>query len=102
MILNAVVGNTETTLITAIADTAIVSIIFYNAHPTNNATITVYAYPQGFSGDDSTTLFKVEILPEDTFIWGSNEKLLVQTDAKVSVKANTAGIVTATINYLVI
>ena len=102
MILNSVVGNTETILMTSIADSAIVSIIFYNAHPTNNAIITVYAYPTGFSGTDGTTLFKVEIPPEDTFIWSSDEKLLLQTDAVVSAKCNTAGIVTATINYLVI
>lgn len=102
MILNSVVGNTETTLMTAIADTAIVSIIFYNAHPTGNAIITVYAYPTGFSGDDSTTLFKVEIPPEDTFIWSSDEKLLLQTDALVSAVCDVDSVVTATINYLVI
>ena len=98
MIKNSTIGTTETAILAATADTAVVSIFFYNSGIAN-VLLTCYAYPQGSTAGDGTTIFQVSIPPKDTFIWSSDEKLLLQTNAVISAMASSAGIA-ATINYM--
>ena len=98
MILNTSIGTTNTTILTATSDTAVVSIFFYNSGIANTL-LTCYAYPQGSSAGDGTTIFQVSISPKNTFIWSSDEKLLLQSGAVISAMASDVGIA-ATINYM--
>ena len=99
MILNQVIGATETAILTATSTSAVVSMLFFNAD-TSTRTLTVYAYPDGESAGDGTTIFVIDIPAKDTFIWTGDEKLLLQEDAVVSAVADVASKVTCTINYL--
>lgn len=98
-IANQVLGATATSILTATADSAVVSIIFYNADTTTR-TVTLYAYPSGGSTGDETTIAKFDIPPEDTFIWTGDEKLMLETSGIISALCDVASKVTATINYL--
>lgn len=97
MIQNTSIGITNTTILTATKETAVVSIFFYNSGVANTL-LTCYAYPSG-TASNSNAIFQVSISPKDTFIWSSDEKLLLQSGAVISATASNAG-VTATINYM--
>ena len=98
---NQVIGATATTIHTATADTAVVSVIFYNADTTTR-TITLYAYPSGGSAGNGSTIAKFDIPTTDSFIWTGDEKLMLETGGVIAAVADSAAVVTATINYLVI
>ena len=98
MIQNISIGTTNTTILTATNETAVVSIFFYNSGIANTL-LTCYAYPSGNTAGDGNAIFQVSVSPKDTFIWSSDEKLLLQSGAIISATASNAGI-TATINYM--
>lgn len=99
---NTQIGATETTILTATAETAVLSVVFCNT--TSSAkTVTVYAYASGGSAGDSTTILKeLEIAAYDTFIWTAQEKLILDTSGVISAIADTGASVTATANYKVL
>lgn len=99
MIANEVLGATETILLTATSQSAVVSISFYNAD-TSTRTVTLYAYNTGKTAGDGTTIAKFDIPTTDTFIWTSNEKFIIETDDVISAVCDTASQITATISYL--
>lgn len=96
---NQIIAATETSILTATANSAVVSIIFYNAD-TATRTVTLYAYPSGGSAGDGSTIAKFDIPTTDSFIWTGNEKLMLETSGVISALCDVAGKVTATINYL--
>lgn len=101
-IANVQLGTSETTILTASAETAVLSIIFCNTS-SSDRTITVYAYASGGSAGDLTTIIKTYTVPAyDTFIWTGDEKLILDTSGKISGLADTASSVSATINYKVL
>ena len=96
---NQVLGSTETSILTATGDSAVVSIMFYNAD-TATRTVTLYAYPTGGSAGDGSTIAKFDIPTTDTFLWTGDEKLMLELDGVISAVCDVASEVTATINYL--
>jgi hypothetical protein len=96
---NQIIAATETSILTATTDSAVVSIIFYNAD-TATRTVTLYAYPTGGSAGNGSTIAKFDIPTTDSFIWTGNEKLMLETSGVISALCDVAGKVTATINYL--
>jgi len=99
---NTQIGLTETTLLTATAETAVLSLLFCNT-TASSVTITVYAYASGGSAGDSTTIIKnLEVAPYDTFIWSAQEKFILDTSGVVTALAGTASAVTTTVNYKVL
>ena len=96
---NHVLGAAETAILTATADSAVVSIIFYNAD-TETREVTLYAYPNGGTAGDGTTIAKFDIPTTDSFLWTGNEKLLLEVDGVISALCDVASVITATINYM--
>lgn len=98
-ITNVQLGTGETTILSAAAETAVLSIIFCNT-TSSNKTITVYAYASGGSASDTTTIVKNYVIPAyDSFIWSANEKFILDTSGKISGLCDSATSVSATINY---
>jgi hypothetical protein len=92
-------GATETEIISPASETAILSILFCNID-SSDRTITLYAYADGGSAGDGTTILKNYIIPAyNTFIWTGDEKLVLDTDDVISGLADSASTVTATVNY---
>jgi len=101
-ITNSQIGNTETTILTATAETAVLNLIMCNT-TASTRTVTVYAYASGGSAGDSTTIIKdYEIAPYDTFIWAGSEKFILDTSGVISAVADTAASVTLTATYKVL
>jgi hypothetical protein len=98
---NVVVGNTATSILTATADSAVVSIVFYNDH-TSTVNLTLYAYPSGGSAGAGSTIMTVDIPTKDSFIWSSDEKFIIETDDVISAVADVDAVLTATISYLAV
>ena len=96
---NVQLGTSATTIKEAIAETAILSIVFCNV-TASNKTITICAYASGGSSSDLTTIVKDLTIPaKDTFIWTGDEKLILDTAGIVSGLSDTVSGITATINY---
>jgi len=96
---NIQLGVTETSLLTATLESAIISILFCNTSTTDK-TVTIYAYPSGGSAGDGSTILKDLTIPAgDTFIWSGQEKIILDVGDVVSGLADVATSVTATINY---
>lgn len=91
-------GTTETTILTATAETAILSIIFYNSSATVK-TVTLYLYPSGGSASATTTIAKFDISAYNTFSWSGDEKIIVDTGSIVSALADTTASVSVTAVY---
>lgn len=82
-------------------DRAVLTIIFCN-NSINECTIDVYALP----GSDDTPSNANRIVPrytingEDTFIFTTEDKIVLQPGAKIMVSADAGGVITATVNYI--
>jgi hypothetical protein len=102
MITNILLGTTETTIKAAPADknVAVLSMIFCNT-TTSEKTITVYVYPTGSAGNDSTTIIKNYIIPaEDSYVWTANEKFILGPSDIISGVASVASSITVTANWM--
>ena len=98
-IANLQIGSTNTTLLTASAETALLCVLFCNIDSAGH-TISLYAYPSGGSAGDTTTIAKnVPIAAYDTWLFTGNEKLLFDTGGVLVAVCDSANKVTATISY---
>ena len=101
-IANSQLGVTETNILTATAETAVLNLIMCNT-TSSTRTVTVYAYASGGSAGDATTIVKdLEIAPYDTFIWAGSEKFILDTSGVVSALSDAATSVTLTVTYKVL
>ena len=99
---NIQIGATETTLMDAAQETAILCIIFCNLDTVTRA-ITLYAYNAGgTAGDANTIVSEVFISPKDTWIFTGDEKLILDTGDKLTGICDVTNKVTATLSYKVI
>lgn len=99
---NVQLGTSETTILLgdSVVKTALLSLIFYNSDSATR-TITVYAYPNGSTAGDSTTIIgKLDIAPLDTYIWTANEKFIMAPLDKISGLCDVASKVTVTSNFM--
>ena len=95
-------GTSATTIKTASAETAILSIVFCNI-TASDRTITVYAYASGGSAGDLTTIIKDLTIPaKDTFIWTGDEKLILDTSGVISGLSDAATSISVAVNYKVL
>ena len=84
MLKNILLEATETNILTASKESAVLSIIFCNTS-VSDINITIYAYPFSSSASDTTTIIKdLTIKAKDTFIWTSDEKLILETGDIIS------------------
>jgi hypothetical protein len=101
-IANDQIGLTETTLLTASAETAVLNLIMCNT-TSSTVKVTVYVYASGGSAADDTTFIKdLEVAPYDTFIWAGSEKFILDTGGVISAVADTATALTITTTYKVL
>ena len=100
---NVLLGTSSTEIIKAsTGETAVLSIVFCNTD-TATRTITMYALPNGGSDGDTTTILKDFAIPaKDTFIWSGDEKLILETSAKINGICDVANKVSATTSYKVL
>lgn len=99
MILNTTISDVNTVLISAVNETAVLSMFICNTDVVDHV-IDIYCYPNGSVANDSNILLKNYVISAgDTFVWTSNEKIILQPLAKISAKADLAGKVVATVNY---
>ena len=104
MISNVLLGTSETDIcVSGASETrALLSMTFCNTS-SSTVTITIYVYPSGGSASNTTTVLKEVSLPaKDTFVWSSNEKLILDANNKVTGIASTDSVVSAMSNYMVI
>jgi hypothetical protein len=101
MIGNIVLDTSETTIkATSTESFALISLVFCNTSTTERG-VTVYAYPDGGSAGDGTTIIKDLLIPgKDTFVWTADEKLILGPDTTVSGLASAGSAITVTWNGL--
>lgn len=101
-LINSLLKNTETLLCVAGSSEkrAVLSIIFCNVSA-NIATITLYAYPNGGSAGNASTLIKnLDIPAEESYIWTGDEKMILNTGDTISAVCGTGSdLVAVTVNY---
>lgn len=103
-ITNLQLSNSETTIYQAGASitVAILGIYFCNLDTVSH-TITVYAYPNGSSAGNSTTIIKELNIPAgDSYQWTANDKLVLAPLDKLSGLCDTASMVSAMVNYFIL
>jgi len=99
---NVQLGLTETEILVASGETAVLAILFCN-NDTVTRTITIYCYPSGGSASEATTIItSMSIACKDTWIFSGNEKLLLDTGSKITAICDLASKVTATPSYKVL
>ena len=100
---NTLLQTTETTLLSASSETAVLCLVFCN-NDTSSRTITVYAYPSTGSGmvNTSTIVNSYTIPTLDTFIWDGNEKFILDTGGKVTATSDVANKVSVATSYKVV
>ena len=97
---NVLLNATETNLLTATAETVILSMLFYNDDSASK-TVTIYMYPSGGSASATTTVLQKDIPPKETLIWSGGEKFILDTNDVVSAKADVASKVSVCVGYKV-
>ena len=97
---NVLLNATETNLLTATAETVILSLLFYNDDSASRS-ITIFIYPSGSSASTTTTVLKKDIPPKETLIWSGAEKFILDTSGKVSALADVASKVSCCVGYKV-
>ena len=82
-------------------DRAVLTIVFCN-NSIDACAIDVYALPG--SGDTPSNANRIVrryiINGEDTFIFTTEDKIVLQPGAKIMVSADAGGVITATVNYI--
>lgn len=103
MLKNVTLGTSDTELLTAPAGKtyAVLTLVFCNIS-TNPIQISVYASAGGVgSGTDATCILKsFTIQASDTYIWTSNEKLVLDATDRISALASSGASISALCNYL--
>lgn len=101
---NTLMSNTETNLYTAGAtDTVAILGIYFCNLDTISHTITLYAYPNGSSASNTTTIIKQLNIPAgDSYQWTTNDKLVLAPLDKLSGLADAASQVSAMVNYFIL
>lgn len=101
---NIQLADTETTLYQASAsDTVAILGIYFCNLDTVSHTITLYAYPDGSSASNVTTIVKELNIPAgDSYQWTANDKLVLAPLDKLSGLADVASQVSAMVNYFIL
>ena len=97
---NVLLNVTETNLLTATAETVILSMLFYN-NDSVSRTVTIYMYQSGGSASATTTVLQKDIPPKETLIWSGGEKFILDTNDVVSAKADVASKVSVCVGHKV-
>ena len=98
---NTVLGATETAIHTGeIKDDVVLSITFCNVKATS-VWFTLHAYKAGSGpAGDGNRVIKRKLGPEDSYVWTSTEKFIMDAGDVVSAIASEADAVTATKVYV--
>lgn len=99
---NILILDTETTLTTAGAsnDRAVLSMMLCNTDTVSH-TVSLYAYPSGGSMIDQYCILKNWQIPAgDTLSFSSEDKIILQANAKITAICDTASKVSALVNYM--
>jgi hypothetical protein len=101
---NIQLGVTETTLhVAGAAETVAILGVYLCNLDTVSHTVTLYAYPDGSSAGDTTTIIKELNIPaKDSYQWTANDKLVLAPLDKISGLADTAAQVSAMVNYFIL
>lgn len=101
---NVQLGVAETTLYQASAsDTVAILGIYFCNLDTVSHTIRLYAYPNGSSASNTTTIvIDLNIPAKDSYQWTANDKLVLAPLDKLSGLADTASQVSATVNFFIL
>lgn len=87
-----------TTIFNAVTESIVLSIMLCNTSA-GDLTVTLHACKSNASAADENMFLKEQLIPDgDTFVWASNEKLLLDATDVIRAVASGTGI-TATISY---
>jgi hypothetical protein len=101
-LVNVPIQDTDTDLIVAAEQSVVFSIIFCNIS-SGDVDLTTYAIPSGGSvGTTNCIINNFTVPANDSLIWTSGEKFILDAGDKITANASAADDLVATINFLVI
>lgn len=100
-VVNLQLGITETSIaVGGATNRNIVSLTFFNTSTTTSQTITLYHYPSGGSGSNTTTIREFTIASRQSYVIPKDQLAVLGNGETISGLATTAATVTVTVNYV--
>jgi hypothetical protein len=98
---NLQLGVTETSIVAGgVTNRNVLSITFFNTSASVSQTVTVYQYPSGGSGSNSTTIKEFTLGARESLVIPKDQLAVLGNGETISGIATTAATVTVTVNYI--